>query len=126
MKYSNCCGSPARESDELTGLCPNCKEHTEFENLKVMKIQTLVTHTEYVDKEIELPYFFRTDAGVYKIVDNDKALQVNARYGVRIWMTSTCYSDIGKGTPITEIEFKEELNKALENIVSLNLTTKVA
>jgi hypothetical protein len=78
-----------------------------------------------VEKEITLPYYYRESkfsGTLVKIESEDRVISVlfwdNGCY-VSVRQMSDAYSEIDKGTPITEEEFNEVLTSALSKIQNL-------
>lgn len=83
----------------------------------LLKIATTYTETKSIEKEIELPYYFRQEHGgfIYKVVSEKYAIQVctwNEHLGTCLCPASLFKERLAKGTPITEFEFDAAYQKA--------------
>lgn len=87
----------------------------------IMKIT--VTESKVIDKDIELPYFFKnklTDTFV-KIENENKVITVNSLksfFGISIHsLLPSVLTDLEEGRPCSELEFELAKGKALEFII---------
>lgn len=83
----------------------------------VIKISTTVTETKSVEKDVELPYYFKENHGgyIYKVVSEKHAIQVctwNDHLGACLMPNSMYKSKLAAGAPITEDEFDAAFSKA--------------
>jgi hypothetical protein len=96
-----------------------------------MKIQTTVTESKTVDIEIELPYYCKVDDHTYKVVSEDKTIQVT-KNSIGTYTDVTAAStwlfkkDISEGEVISASEFETAYLNALDTINSLCYLQEVA
>lgn len=85
-----------------------------------MKIKTTVTHT--VEKDIELPYFFKYGSTYHRVDGEEMYIQVDLyKFSVGIMRHHSSVSLINEpiSIQITEDEFNAAFDEALEKIQSL-------
>jgi hypothetical protein len=89
-----------------------------------LKIATTITHTERVDKDIELPYYFKDCLGCScKIVNDHFLISVdieNNFWAIKTSPVSACGDRIAKGTPISQDEYDAAYSKAMMYVDIIN------
>ncbi len=89
-----------------------------------MKIKTSITETRVIEKEIELPFFGKNGYHYIK-ADEERTIELRMYYfndtvHVTTWNTKDRYDEIAESEPITEDEFMEQYEKAMQ-LLQLNV-----
>jgi hypothetical protein len=91
---------------------------------EILKIDTAVTETKFIKKDIHIPYYFKKgDNSLCKVISSEHFLIVDNSQG---WWSVSCrpnkhyLSDIANGTPITADEYNAAFDNAKMNVELLN------
>jgi hypothetical protein len=89
-----------------------------------MKIITTITEKKFIEKEIELPYFCKYTDYYYKVATEKEVVVADYSTGyssvkrMGFWLAE---ENIIKAEPITEQEFNQAFETALNNVKALVL-----
>lgn len=84
-----------------------------------LKIQTVITETKSIEKEISLPYYFQINSYYYAVLNKDSMILVDPQdewYSIQTKPVRHYLDDIAKGVEITAEEFEEALQTAYSNL----------
>jgi hypothetical protein len=89
-----------------------------------LSIDTIVTETKFVQKEVSIPYYFKNSYGnLCKIVSPNYFLVVfpsSTGPFVCAYTVENNVNEIAKGTACTEIEFESAFSQAMMHLQLLN------
>jgi hypothetical protein len=96
----------------------------------MLVLETTIRKEEKVTKTIPMPYYCREHTEfspwLYKVVDGDNVIRVcNINGSAHLAMCSLDKKTIAEATEITEYEFEQALNQALDTIKAAALNTEV-
>lgn len=96
-----------------------------FTMANLLKIATTFTETKSIEKEIELPYYFKHKHGgfIYKVVSDKYAIQVctfDEHLGTSLCPASLYKEKLAAGTPIEQFEFDAAYQKAMMYVDLIN------
>lgn len=95
---------------------------SQTENPK-LKIETMVQVWDTVKLDVDLPYYFKIDSYLYKVVTTEHLIRVDADknwWGAKVYPTKHYHSEINKGTPITADEFDAAYSQAMMYVDLIN------
>jgi predicted lipase len=90
----------------------------------MLTLETTIKKEEKVTKTIPMPYYCKHEGYFIKVISENDMIQVGKGM-IRTALTWLNKAEIASATEITEYEFEQALNQALDTIKAAALNTEV-